>query len=355
MFVRFDSIQMTTNNEVDEIDEILSPTSFFPDSISLSPAKTIALNTLSPEFSSKKETSKKALQLAKHRDRMRKRRKLEKAEMALLNAQVKVLTEQLQQLLKIRDYNHTQKALTNSLSLSQESRRESLMRSYVQLILMSEQLQKENKAYEQKLFKEWGRYVNFVSYQLQQFYGPTSIPQSSSSIKRRAEDILRNQPMHPDKMSPKQYRSYGDGNWVPFVLNRLRNQKDKSILLFRESTDDVYFRPISESMCKKLQSEAYDEGMSFTEAIQLELQNTSLPIAKEMKYFGWKMIYYPISTQKAYPHLTQVTVLDTHGGKDAVDDMIRFDYVKRYVAGSYEDINSIFAQFRKRCLGNADS
>ena len=52
--------------------------------------------------------------------------------------------------------------------------------------------------------------------------------------------------MHPDKMSPKQYRSYGDGNWVPFVLNRLRNRKDKNILLFRESTDDVYFRPISE-------------------------------------------------------------------------------------------------------------
>ena len=153
--------------------------------------------------------------------------------------------------------------------------------------------------------------------------------------------------MHPDKMSPKQYRSYGDGNWVPFVLNRLRNQKDKNILLFRESTDDVYFRPISESMCTKLQSEAYDEGISLTEAIQLELQNTSLPIAKEMKYFGWKMIYYSISTQKAYPHLTQVTVIDTHGGKDGVDDMIRFDFVKRYVAGSYEDINSIFAQFRK--------
>jgi hypothetical protein len=131
-------------------------------------------------------------------------------------------------------------------------------------------------------------------------------------------------------------------------LNRLRNQKDKNILLFRESTDDVYFRPISESMCTKLQSEAYDEGMSFTEVIQLELQNTSLPIAKEMKYFGWNMIYYPISTQKAYPHLTQVTVLDTHGGKDGVDDMIRFNFVKRYVGGSCEDINSIFTQFRKR-------
>jgi hypothetical protein len=153
--------------------------------------------------------------------------------------------------------------------------------------------------------------------------------------------------MHPGKMSPKQCRSYGDSNWVPFVLNRLRNLKDKSILLFRESTDDVYFRPIKETMCKRLQCEAYDEGMSFTEAIQLELQNTSLPIAKEMNYFGWKLIYYPISTQKAYPHLTQVTVLDAHDGNDAVDDMIRFDYVKRYVAGSCEDINSIFAQFRK--------
>ena len=217
---------------------------------------------------------------------MPKRRKLEKGEMALLNAQVRVLTEQLQLLLIIRDYKHTKKILTNSLSLSHESSRDSLMSSYVQLISMSEQLQKENKVYKQKLFKKWGCYLNFVNYQLQQFYGPTSIPQSSSSIKQRAEDILRNQSMHPDKMSPKQYRSYGDGNWVPFVLNRLRNQKDKSILLFRESTDDVYFRPISESMCKKLQSETYDEGMSLTKAIQLELQNTSLPIAKEMKYFG---------------------------------------------------------------------
>ena len=135
---------------------------------------------------------------------MPKRRKLEKGEMELLNAEVKVLTEQLQLLLMIRDYKHTKKILTNSLSLSHESSKDSLMNSYVQLISMSEQLQKENKTYKQKLFKKWGRYLKFVNYQLQQFYGPTSIPQSSSSssIKQRVGDILRNQSMHPDKMSP---------------------------------------------------------------------------------------------------------------------------------------------------------
>src|SRR5688572_21629143 len=114
---------------------------------------------------------------------MSKHRKLEKGELGLLNAQVRVLTEQLQLLLMIRDYNHTKKILTNSLSLSHEASRDSLMHSYVQLISMSEQLQKENKGYKQKLFKEWGRYLNFINYQLQQFYDPTSIPQFSSSIK----------------------------------------------------------------------------------------------------------------------------------------------------------------------------
>ena len=40
------------------------------------------------------------------------------------------------------------------------------------------------------------------------------------------------------------------------------------------------------SICTKLQSEAYNEGISSIEAIQLELQHASLPIAKEIDYFG---------------------------------------------------------------------
>ena len=41
------------------IDEILSPISFFTDLIPLSTAKTIALNTLSPEFDPKKRHPKR--------------------------------------------------------------------------------------------------------------------------------------------------------------------------------------------------------------------------------------------------------------------------------------------------------
>src|SRR5687767_616247 len=100
------------------------------------------IEPVSPNIEFTTQTSERAQMLIKLRNRMRKRRALQRERTNEMGEQVKVLTKQLHQLMKIHSTytsQHMEKS-ENSLSLSRESRHQYLMRTYIQLIIIGEQL-----------------------------------------------------------------------------------------------------------------------------------------------------------------------------------------------------------------------